>query len=402
MTTAKILPKMAQMAADTEYAPGLSGPGMPCTPPMPHKGLITRAEFSQDGTRILTAGFHYAQVWDAQSGQPLTPPMKTSFCSSLSPDGRSLAVGDFGHGVPSGITVWSVETEPKVIAQIRREEPKVPHFLDFSPDGQSLLADETNQYSGWESPATVVAWDLSADRQRFSPIPLEQKVMHVEFSPSGTTFVTNYLDGFGAGRVNLWDANTGKEATPEMQHRKRVNCLAFDPAGKYLVTGDAVGRAQLWDTGTGQPASPPLLHKSGIRGIALGLNGQRIVTLTESLAVPDVLWEINGHRVSGRALCHKQGFITLADKFGCVALDPSARRVAATNNTDHESSIPERNPGWWLLFDFETGKPILPVLETKTLVRHIAFSLDGGKVVVACGRDGVENYAVVWDVSTEG
>ena len=61
---------------------------------MKHGGIVPSAQFSPDGKRILTASYDgTARVWDVQTGQPLTEPMKpggTVNSAQFSPDGKRI------------------------------------------------------------------------------------------------------------------------------------------------------------------------------------------------------------------------------------------------------------------------------------------------------------------------
>src|SRR5262249_23946886 len=49
--------------------------GQPVTPPLEHRGGVMSAAFSPDGRFVVTASAdHTARVWDAATGQPVTPP----------------------------------------------------------------------------------------------------------------------------------------------------------------------------------------------------------------------------------------------------------------------------------------------------------------------------------------
>src|SRR5262249_11024937 len=57
-----------------------------------HKGTVLDAEFSPDGTRIVTASEdNTARVWDAATGEALTPPLRhprAVLRADFSPDGN--------------------------------------------------------------------------------------------------------------------------------------------------------------------------------------------------------------------------------------------------------------------------------------------------------------------------
>src|SRR5262249_1490603 len=58
--------------------------GQPITPPLQHYALVWDAEFSSDGHRVVTASLDStARVWDAASGQPLPTPARYEFAASV-------------------------------------------------------------------------------------------------------------------------------------------------------------------------------------------------------------------------------------------------------------------------------------------------------------------------------
>ncbi len=67
--------------------------GQPLTEPLKHDGLVTSAHFSLDGRYIITVSTNIVRVWDAQTGEPLTEPLRSDAAvnsAEFSPDGRRI------------------------------------------------------------------------------------------------------------------------------------------------------------------------------------------------------------------------------------------------------------------------------------------------------------------------
>ncbi|MCX6930139.1 MAG: protein kinase, partial [Verrucomicrobia bacterium] len=76
-----------------------------------HAEMVSSAQFSPDGKRVLTVSTNVARVWDAQTGQPLTEPLKHTRAvnsAQFSPDGKRIvtASGDINDGA----RVWDAQT----------------------------------------------------------------------------------------------------------------------------------------------------------------------------------------------------------------------------------------------------------------------------------------------------
>src|SRR5437763_2994271 len=82
---------------------------------MHHGTYVQSAVFSPDGRMVVTATSSQvlfppegeARVWDAQTGQPISPPMGQEYyplCAAFSPDGRRV----FTPGWNGSVGVWDI------------------------------------------------------------------------------------------------------------------------------------------------------------------------------------------------------------------------------------------------------------------------------------------------------
>jgi dipeptidyl aminopeptidase/acylaminoacyl peptidase len=159
-------------------------------------------QFSPDGSRILTASpsrTGTAQVWDAETGKPLTEPLKHT----------------------SG--VWSAQ---------------------FSPDGKRIVTASRDR--------TARVWDAQTGQLLTEPMKHGACVNSAQFSPDGKQIVTGSEDK----TARMWDAQTGRPLTDPLKHGGGVRSAQFSPDGKRIVTASQDGTARVWDiapSGTGFP-----------------------------------------------------------------------------------------------------------------------------------------------------
>jgi WD40 repeat protein len=171
----------------------------------------------------------------------------------LSADGQTLAA--FPESGVMGL--FDTATSKKLTAINMTEAPLGGAF---SPDGRTLALDMGD--------GTVSVWELASarERRRFGqkrPQP-EQPGMgqfgtiyrggathntSVAFSPSGRLLALGGKDG----KIQIWDAATGRSIAELAGHAGPVECLAFAPDGNMLASGGADTTGLLWDMKRLQP-----------------------------------------------------------------------------------------------------------------------------------------------------
>ncbi|MDT0449387.1 WD40 repeat domain-containing serine/threonine protein kinase [Streptomyces hesseae] len=162
-------------------------------------------------------------------------------CLAFSPDGRTLASGDFNGSV----RLWDVATSSAITTFKGRAHTGWVMSLTFSRDGQTLFSGSFDKtLKGWDVrsgiPRDVVSYDGQNDY-----------VDCLTLSPDGTTLAV----GVG-GRVELMDPSTGRRTVTYTGHRGSIRGIAFSPDGKSVASVAANSLAEtsvrLWDAGTGR------------------------------------------------------------------------------------------------------------------------------------------------------
>ena len=134
---------------------------------MRHQGEVSNAEFSPDGTKVLTSARDgTARIWDAQSGAPLVPMMIHDSAlreANFSPNSRLAVTIDH-----DALRVWDVESGlPVGVKVLQKSSPGIGHDsmgerAPFTSDSASVLwtmyVPETQLCSTEIPPTPVPTW----------------------------------------------------------------------------------------------------------------------------------------------------------------------------------------------------------------------------------------------------
>lgn len=154
--------------------------GHPISPPILHQGQLQSLAFSPDSQRVLTSSYDQTvRVWD-RFGTPIIPPIKHSKASPIaiwSPDSKRVATA-----CDRAIRVWDAAsgnalTPPMVhTAEINR--------FAFSPDGRLILCVTTHDpFRG--GGGSLYLWDSFTGDFISTPLPNEPFIRDAQFTPDG-------------------------------------------------------------------------------------------------------------------------------------------------------------------------------------------------------------------------
>jgi len=324
-----------------------------------HEKSVSRATFSPDGSRIVTASDdHTARVWDATSGLPiqtLRGHEKAVASAAFSPDGSRIVTASDDNTA----RVWDA-TSGQSLHTLQGHERAV-YRAAFSPDGSLIVTASLDH--------TARAWDATSGQLLHTLRGHEDRVRSAVFSPDGSRIVTASLDH----TARVWDATSGQPLHTLRGHQDRVRSAAFSPDGSRIVTASDDHTARVWDATSGQPLRTLRGHQDTVYSAAFSPDGSRIVTASfdHTARVWDATSGLPLHTLRGHQ-----------DEVNSAAFGPDGSRVV-TASDDHTARV----------WDATSGQTLHILRGHVDTVFSAAFSADGSRIVTAAW----DRTARVWD-----
>lgn len=371
-----------------------------------HDGLINRALFSSDGSRVSTCCHRdkTAKVWDAASGELLltVEPGEGVASVAWSPDGTRIAVASGDQGI-----VYDASTGNKLLTL---HDGSDVQSVEFSRDGSKLLTSSSGD-------KVARLWDSATGEQ----LQLFQGhggyVMSAVFNQDGSRVATCSWDQ----TARIWDSVTGTELHVLRGHSERLRTVEFSPDGLRLLTSSWDKTVRMWDAKTGTQLRVFSGHLDMVSSSSFNPDGSRVVTCSRDLTMK--IWDADAHPEHRRlregrkdsvmfaAYSHDGSRLALAlrNSHQVELWDPETEtelrmleghsgcvRTAAFHPNDAAQLLTASTDKTACLWDTRTGEQVR-VLEGHTDEVWTAwFSWDGSRIVTASD----DRSAKVWDAGT--
>ena len=222
---------------------------------------------SPKGDRVVTAGGEQSRPGQIKFWNPETLTqtqrirgIQGTRCAIFSPDGKTVACGDFGGAV----SLRDAESGD-VRSTLKGHEIGV-NSLAYSNDGQWLVSAGLDQI--------VKLWDLGANEEMKTYRGHVGHVLGVAFFHRKKAFVTGGQDA----TARIWNADQEKEVLVLEGHNGPVEQVAVSPDDKTIATASWDGTVKLWNAETGALTGVLPRHKAGVFAVAFSPDGAWIAS----------------------------------------------------------------------------------------------------------------------------
>lgn len=354
-----------------------------------HKGWVKSVAFSPDSKWIAAGGDDdNVLIWDAQTGREQSQVSGKISRGSFSPSGRNIVTT---HGVFDVESGAAISESPFIEAE----------WVSFSPDGRQI----------------VTASTLGEIRFLDARTLTEKQCIIVADGLFDVFGISRMGDRFAAADpIRIFDSSSGNELARLRGHG--VQCLAFSPDGRLLVTGSTDRSIRIWDIATTECIKSIPAHARWVWGVAWSSNGEFVASGAEDATVR--LWNpTTGEQIA--CLIGHEGWVKSVDFSADGKLvasgggDGTVRIWDLSSATDgpglqghaHEDfgfslSRDGRRAVTWafhgdgviLLWDVGSGDCLCAFGKNEKWTYNVAFSPCRKYVAVGCGDGTVR----IWDI----
>ena len=312
-----------------------------------HEGPVYAARFSPDGTRIVSSSDDdTVRVWDAGSGQELLLLEGHEAgvdAVGFSPDGTRILSSGNDHTV----RVWDADSGQQLLTLEGHERPV--YAARFSPDGTRIVSGSSDD--------TMRVWDADSGQELLLLEGHEGRVYAAGFSPDGTRILSGGVDR----TVRVWDADSGQELLVLEGHEARVYTAGFSPDGTRIVSSSHDGAVRVWDADSGQELLVLKGHEGSVFAAGFSPDGTRIVSASSDGTVR--VWDVGSERE----------LLVLEDHEGEVfatGFSPDGTRIVSGSSDDTVR-----------VWDADSGRVLLVLQGHEARVYAAGFSPDGTRIV---------------------
>ena len=234
----------------------------------------------------------------------------------------------------------------------------------YSSDGSRILTTSTDH--------TARVWDAHTGVQLIPSLEHDDDVVSGVFSNDGRRIAT----GTEGGKVTIWDASTGKSVASPMELPGSAWSVSLSPDGKIVAAATEAGKARTWDASTGKPLSPLIEYHESAYHVSFSSDSKSIL-----IATGDNFADLRDSHTGARIWQLRRGNDIYSAQFS------SDGKKIVTSCADSTAEI----------WDAQTGTPIGVVMSHGYGVGSAEFNSDASLVVTA----SKDHTARIWSTTDD-
>ena len=329
---------------------------------------VADAEFSPDGTQLLTAGEDArVSLYDAATGKLLK-----SFSE---------------HQFPISGICWTVEGKGFIscdvagYVRITNIEPNEDDaIVQKSLPSMGVCVRDSDGVIAAIDGRDVIIRDAQGKELRSFNGGHDNYAQSLALSPDGRLLAVGRIDGV----VGLWEVDSGKLIHELEKHTDTVVSLVFTNDGTKLVSGARDSQAIVWDVGTGKLIWSLEGHSSSVYGLDVSPDGNLIASACWDKLL--FLWDAKtGEKVQQAKFGDLYNQRFLSKKFKSIKFSPDSRQILAGVSS-----------GDIYYFDCKTGLEKSRFFGNSNDITAITFSPDGSRLVTGSTDQTIR----IWDAET--
>jgi WD40 repeat protein len=358
-------------------------------------------DFSPDSSMLAIGTEESVIVFDTTNGEELFA-LQEKFVNAIetvafSPDGSTLAAGDYQGDHISYIHIWDLKNHNRLLTKYEYPESNWQISIQFTPDGTGLFIEGMYRISALDFPLTSSENPLEDIyiNDNHTICCGEGALVTIDsfaISPNGKTLAVGWMSGTSTPPLTLVDIETR-----EVRCETRLNeiggtggaYLAFSPDGKFIAeraSGGAANRiyfsnAQSCEEVYSQSLPVGELTESGLplfveHGLVFSTNGDTIIALQDDSFI--AFLDVQTGETTRILTDHNE-------RRGEIAFSPDGTRLAAL--------YPSQGV---LLWDIASMYPVgNPTWNENIAIKNLTFSSDGRLFVQGSeSRNVISNWQV--------
>ncbi len=311
----------------------LSTPKVPLQ--APPRRSITAAAVAPDGKSIALGQYGKVRLLDATTRglrRTLSPIRGSVTAVSFSRGGELILTAAGEPGLFGEAQLWNA-ADGKLLRTINAHRDSL-YAAALSPDGSTLATGSYDQQ--------IKLWNVADGRERLTITGHNGAIYDLAFHPQGHILASASADR----TVKLWNVATGARLDTLSQSLKEINAVVFSPDGQRLLAAGADNRIRVWklSPSAAENTNPILLarfaHEGAIQRLAFSPHGKLLVSSAEDRTVK--IWD-------AEQLVERHVLTNQSDWVAALAFAP-----------DNKTLLLGRLDETYALVDVSTGAEIKP------------------------------------------